>query len=56
MRRLTIVAMLALVATGCGVGSDERVVRVDFQQDEFASHYWRFFPRSICTREEVRRR
>ncbi len=46
MRRVLVV--LLLVASGCGVGADERIVRVDFQQDEFASHYWRFFPRSIA--------
>lgn len=45
MRRILVV--LLLVASGCGMGADERIVRVDFQQDEFASHYWRFFPKTI---------
>ena len=47
-RHLAIAAVLLLGAPGCGVGENERIVRVDFQQDEFASHYWRFFPRSIA--------
>lgn len=49
MRRLAAVAAVAVLLTaGCGAdGGPERVVRVDFQHDEFASSYWRFFPRKI---------
>lgn len=38
---------MLLSGSACASGSSERTVRVDFRQDEFASHYWRFFPRSI---------
>jgi plastocyanin len=49
MRRLGgIVAMLVLSAVACFGGSGTtRLVRVDFRQDEFASFYWRFFPRTV---------
>ncbi len=50
MRRIvTAVAVMSLVATGCltGASSSERVVRVDFTHDEFASHYWRYFPGEV---------
>lgn len=49
MRRLSgLAAILVLVASSCIDGaSQERTVRVDFSHDEFASYYWRFFPRSV---------
>ncbi len=46
-RTLAVAAVILLGASGCAAGTDERIVRVDFQQDEFASHYWRFFPRAV---------
>ena len=30
--------------------ADDRVVQVDYRHDEFASHFWRFFPASIAVR------
>lgn len=49
MRRLSLpLVALMLAATAClGASASERTVRVDFSHDEFASYYWRFFPRSI---------
>lgn len=48
MRRGVLVAVLFLVAAACtGPGGEERVVRVDFKHDEFASHYWRYFPTAV---------
>lgn len=48
MRRIAgIVVLLTLTMPACGAGSEQRVVRVDYQQDDFASFYWRFFPRSV---------
>lgn len=48
MRRIAwIVGLLILMLPGCSASSDRRVVRVDYRQDEFASFYWRFFPRSV---------
>lgn len=48
MRRIgALAAVITLAASACAGSSAERTVRVDFRQDEFASHYWRFFPRSI---------
>jgi plastocyanin len=46
MRRTIAVGMTVLVlASGCaGGGGATRTVRVDFRHDEFASHYWRYFP------------
>lgn len=49
-RRLGSVAITALLlgASSCTNGSAvERTVRVDYQHDEFASFYWRYFPRTI---------
>ena len=41
-------ASFALLAAACGSGSGaERIVRVDFRQDEFVSHYWRYFPGTV---------
>lgn len=50
MRGKIAAAMLVLIAaTACaGDSATDRTVRVDFRQDEFASHYWRFFPREIA--------
>ena len=37
-----------LLGSGCGAGSSAaRTVRVDFRHDEFASHYWRYFPGTV---------
>lgn len=48
MRRVGMVLALALLTPAClGASAAERAVRVDFSHDEFASYYWRFFPRSI---------
>jgi plastocyanin len=48
MRRILPAALiLATLLPGCASGSAERVVRVDYRQDEFASHYWRYFPSRI---------
>lgn len=48
MRRLALTALVVvLTATSCGGAGGAHVVRVDYQHDEFASHYWRFFPRTI---------
>ena len=53
MRR-TAVAVVAIVILlgGCvrPGGGTERVVRVDFTHDEFASHYWRYFPSTVYAR------
>jgi plastocyanin len=46
-----VLAVATLLAGGVACGedpADERVVQVDFRHDEFASHYWRFFPSSIA--------
>lgn len=37
----------ALLATSCGGSKNERTIRVDFRHDEFASHYWRYFPKRV---------
>jgi plastocyanin len=43
-----VAAVFVFAAASCsGGGGGRRVVRVDFQQDEFASYYWRFFPRTV---------
>jgi plastocyanin len=49
MRRSVIVGVaLLLLASSCGGGgSAVRTVRVDFRHDEFASHYWRYFPGTV---------
>lgn len=48
MRRgLAAAVLLAIVLPSCGGGSREHTVRVDFQHDEFASHYWRYFPGTV---------
>lgn len=49
MRRVFIAgALIMSVVAGCADDvEDERVVQVDYRHDEFASHYWRFFPSSI---------
>src|SRR5687768_9430270 len=50
MRRVVAVCLtIALAGAGClpGASARERLVRVDFQQDEFASFYWRYFPSTI---------
>jgi plastocyanin len=49
MRRLVAAAFgIALIGAACSSGgSGERVVRVDYQHDEFASHYWRYFPSTV---------
>ena len=49
MRRgIAVVASVVLLSAGCGAdGSSARRVRVDFRHDEFASHYWRYFPRTV---------
>jgi plastocyanin len=50
-RTLIVLAALAFLAPGCaGGGSTERTVRVDYQHDEFASHYWRYFPGTVEAR------
>lgn len=53
MRR-SIVGLLVTIlgASACGVGSgpEERIVRVDLTHDEFASHYWRYFPGTVEAR------
>ena len=47
--RLAATLIVLLVGASCagGTGSEEHVVRVDFTHDEFASHYWRYFPRTV---------
>jgi plastocyanin len=49
MRRGFVVGVaVVLLASGCAGGaSDVRTVRVDFRHDEFASHYWRYFPGTV---------
>jgi plastocyanin len=49
MRRgAALLAVLSIFAAACsGASGEERVVRVDFKHDEFASHYWRYFPTSV---------
>ncbi len=48
MRKFVAAAVvIGLAAAACASASTERTVRVDFRQDEFASHYWRFFPGSV---------
>src|SRR5687768_15668272 len=49
MRRIWIIGVLTgLVASACaGASSGTRTVRVDFRHDEFASHYWRYFPGTV---------
>lgn len=48
MRRgLAIAVAMAVVLPACGGGPRQHVVRVDHRNDEFASHYWRFFPQTI---------
>jgi plastocyanin len=48
MRRLAgVVAVFVLLTASCGGGNAERVVQVDYRNDEFPSHYWRFFPSSV---------
>lgn len=50
MRRVA-AALLAIAALGAGCGSSDgpqdRIVRVDHRNDEFASYYWRYFPQTI---------
>lgn len=48
--RAAVAAMVLVVVSGCGSGPVERTVLVDFQHDEFASEYWRFFPRKVAAR------
>ncbi|MGH2704722.1 MAG: hypothetical protein ACRDJ4_06425 [Actinomycetota bacterium] len=49
-RLLALLAGMALVAGGCAGGNriQERTVRVDYREDEFASYFWRFFPSSVA--------
>ncbi len=52
MRRLVALAAgLVVLASACGGGGESsgvrRLVQVDYRNDEFGSHFWRFFPRSI---------
>lgn len=50
MRRIGgVAAVFVIVAASCigGPSTQQRTVRVDFTHDEFASYYWRFFPRSV---------
>ena len=48
MRRWTVVAAIVLLAPACGGGAaTQRTVQVDYRNDEFPSHYWRFFPYAI---------
>jgi plastocyanin len=48
MRKGTALAIAILFALpACGEGLPQRVVLVDHRNDEFASHYWRFFPATI---------
>ncbi len=46
-RAIAAVAVLGVVLGSCSSGGSERVVRVDFKHDEFASHYWRYFPTTV---------
>jgi plastocyanin len=40
--------VLAILTAACSSGAGpEHVVRVDYQHDEFASHYWRYFPAAV---------
>ena len=54
MRRITVAIAVALAVLNAGCANPEsasqRIVRVDFQQDEFASHFWRFFPQTVHAR------
>lgn len=49
MRRGFVVAIgIVLLSSGCAGGRiGAQTVRVDFSHDEFASHYWRYFPRTV---------
>lgn len=49
MKRVVLIALVVALLPACAsLGSGpERVVLVDYRNDEFGSHYWRFFPGSI---------
>ncbi len=43
-----VVIVLTLLGSSCSSsGSVQRSIAVDFTHDEFASYYWRFFPRTV---------
>ena len=47
-RRLAVAAALAILSTSClGGGSADRIVLVDYRNDEFASAYFSYFPNHI---------
>ena len=49
IRYVFVTLMLGGTALACGPDVEgERNVRVDYRHDEFASHFWRFFPTSIA--------
>ncbi|MGH2705702.1 MAG: hypothetical protein ACRDJ4_11575 [Actinomycetota bacterium] len=56
MRKLCLLALVALVATSCGgsagtsAGPQARTLRVDFSHDEFSSFFLAYFPRTMNLR------
>src|SRR5687768_16496127 len=46
-RRFAVVSAVLVAMAACAPASAERVVRVDYRHDEFASFFWRFFPGRI---------